>query len=141
MAGGRRAVRQMGARAATALGSVLWLVTLLSVLQWSMLSGWPETAPASPRPHAATTIDAPDPAASGLVAHASLPASPALAEKRNGMPAGPSKGSPEEAALGHADCLPPTDGAGTGAIGSGASRIPRAETLNLPPSRAPPAAA
>lgn len=138
MAGGRRAVRGLGARAAAALGSVLWLVTLLSVLQWPMLSGWPEAALDFPRAHGAATLGAPDPAASGVVAHAGLPAAPALVEKRTGMPVGPSKGVPEEAAVGRAEALLPADGTGTRAAETGTPQVPRAEALNLPPSRAPP---
>lgn len=138
MIGGRVSGRVVRASLGSLLGSILWAVTLLSVLQWSAVAVPSASLAETHDIGVATTLAAPHGEAGGAVAYAQLPATPAVAEKRVSLSVGPSRGDPVDALPGAQIPTVPkrvdTAHTTTAAVVSSPSR----HATVLPPSRAPP---
>lgn len=138
MHGGRTSGRGSGARVATLLGSLLWVVTLLSVLQWSTAAAFSAPGAGILASPLNTTLVSPDADTSGPVAYAQLPAPPALAEKRGALSAGSPKIDPDDIVLGgSAPVLLARTTPGHPALPASALDWP-AGSIDLPPVRGPP---
>ena len=141
MHGGRMSGRASGARFASLLGSLFWVVTLLSVLQWSTTAAFSAPGAGIPAPCLTTTLASPDANTSGPVAYAQLPVPPALAEKRGTVSAGSPEIDPDDIAVGGA--APTLSGRSMhGHPASPATALDwSVGSIDLPPVRGPPSRA
>lgn len=116
--------------------SFLWLITLLSVLEWSVASARPSDVPqirSAVSVLAAPAGEAPDP-----IVYVQLPAPPAVAEKRPSASAGSAKGGAD----GTSTVVPPVPSpeldADRAANAPAAIGVPKGPVLAHAGARAPP---
>jgi len=141
MHGGRMSGRVSGARVTSLLGSLLWVVTLLSVLQWSTAAAFSAPGTAVLASPFTTTLASPDADTSGPVAYAQLPAPPALAEKRGALSAGSPKIDPDDVAIGGTAPVPSARTTPAHPAPPASALDRPAESTDLPPARGPPSRA
>ncbi|MEQ9330458.1 hypothetical protein [Thalassobaculum sp.] len=99
MIGGRKSDGTLGGRFASLSLSFLWILTLLSVVVWSVSGTPPGVGARLPAVAEVGDPAAPDASPSGAALYAQLPVVPAMAEKRLAATGESTKGGPDQGDL------------------------------------------
>ena len=107
MTGGRNSGKGWRARVASVFGSLFWLITVLSILEWSVAPTRYSDFPQARSTAETAALLVPTGEAAGSVVHAQLPPPPTLVEKRASAIGASPKGDADETATAVASIHPP----------------------------------